>query len=324
MNEINEKARELFIHYGSAASEVMFDYPCHFFQIPDCVGVILYRIEFNCAIVFGDPICPFKEIPKITEAFHQFCDKMNFNIIYLIVSEKFVEWAKKECKILMEVCEELIFNPQEKSYLTSKRLQHRLNKAVKYGLTIHEYIPSDAKIEEELKQVAIKWQQSIKGPNLYIGHFNFFETYVGKRWFYIKDKEQITAMAMLSKIDAYEGWLLKFFMTSSDAVHDTSEFLMVSILETLKKENCHFLTKGMMPVDDLHHIMGLNRFSIWILKFIYKGISQIFRFKKRKEYWFRYHPQVTPAYLLFYRAYIGLNEIRALVKVFKANYSGHK
>lgn len=320
MNEINEKARELFIHYGSAASEAMFDFPCHFFEIPNCIGMILYRVEFNCAIVFGDPICPLEEIPKIVEAFHSFCNKMNFNIIYIIVSEKFAKWAIEECKVLIEVCEELIFDPKIDPCLASKRLQHRIEKACKHGLTIHEYLPFDAEIENDLKQIAIKWQQSIKGPNLYIGHLNFFETYIEKRWFYVKDGERMTAMAMLSKVEAHKGWLLKFFMTLPDAFHDTSEFLMISILEILRKENCPFLTKGMVPVNSLQNIIGLNRISMWISKFVYKIISKIFKFKKRKEYWFRYNPQTLPSYLLFYRSHIGLNEIRALMRVFKCNH----
>lgn len=320
MGEIDEKARELYMCYGSTGSEAIFDYPFHHFQIPDCTGIILYRIDFNCALVFGDPISPPEEMAKITEAFHDFCHKSNFNIIYIIASENFAKWAMKECKISIGVCEELIFDPVNNTCLASKRLLHRVNKAIKHGLTVHEYLHPDPKIEEALKQIAEKWQQSIKGPNMYVGHLNFFETYIGKRWFYIKDGEQIIAMAMLSKLGAYEGWLLKFFMSLPNVCHSASEFLMVSMLEILKKENCRFFTKGMLPVDALHDITGLSGFSTQISRFIYKIISKIFRFKKRKEYWYRFNPQTAPSYLLFYRSHIGLNEIKALMKVFKANY----
>ena len=323
MDEINEKEKELFIRYGTAASEAMFDFPCNFFQIPDCTGIMAYRIEFNCAVVFGGPICPPHETSKLIEAFHSFCHESNFNIIYVIVSEKFAKWAKEnyDYNILIEVCEEFIFDPEFDPCLASNRLRHRVEKALKHGLTVHEYIPFDADIENSLKQVGIKWQQAIKGSQIYLGHLNFFENYAGKRWFYVKDGEQITSMIMLSRVEACEGWLLKFLITSPGAFHDTSEFLMTSVLKILRKENCHFLTKGMVPANSLGEVSGLGSFSTGVARGIYKIINWIFKFKKRKEYWLRYNPKVAPAYLLLCRPHIGLNEIRALMKIFRTSRS---
>jgi lysylphosphatidylglycerol synthetase-like protein (DUF2156 family) len=320
MNELNE--RELFVRYGSAASEAMFDFPCNFFQIPDCTGIIAYRVEFSCAVVFGGPICPSQETAKLIEAFYSFCHESNLNIIYIIVSEEFAKWAMNDhCKILIEVCEEFIFDPVLDPRLSSNRLRHRVDKALKHGLTVHEYIPFNAEIEDSLKQVGIRWQQARKGKQIYLGHLNFFENYTGKRWFYVKDDEQITSMIMLSRIEAYQGWLLKFLITTPEAFHDTSEFLMVSVLEILKKENCRFLTKGMLPANSLGEVIGLGYFSSGIARGIFKIISWIFKFKKRKEYWLRYNPKTKPAYILLCRPHIGFNEIRTLMKVFRTNHS---
>jgi lysylphosphatidylglycerol synthetase-like protein (DUF2156 family) len=318
MDEINEK--ELFIRYGSAASEAMLDFPSNFFKIPDCTGIIVYRVEFHCAVIFGEPLCPPEEISKLTEAFHKFCHESNLNIIYIIVSEKFAKWAKDQyCNILIEVCEEFIFDPASESWITSSRQRHRVDKAFKHGLTVHEYIPFNAEIENSLKQIGIKWQQARKGPQIYIGHLNFFEIYEGKRWFYVKDGEKITSMMMLSRVESCNGWLLKFLVTSPDAFPHTSSLLMTSVLEILKKENCRFLTKGVVPANYLGEIRGLGFFSTWISRTFFRTLSWIFKFKKRKEYWLRYNPKVVPAYLLFCRPHIGLNEIRALMKVFRTN-----
>lgn len=128
-------------------------------------------------------------------------------------------------------------------------------------------------------------------------------------------------MVMLSKIEAYEGWLLKFLITAPDAFHDTSDFLMISVLEILRKENCRFLTKGMVPVNSLGEIRGLGYFNTLIAKGLYKIITRIFNFEKRKGYWLRYNPKIAPAYILFGRSNLGFNEIRALMKVFRTNHS---
>lgn len=374
MQKINtDEEIDLFIHYGSAASEAMFDYPCHFFQIPTCIGTIAYRIELECAIIFGDPLCPSNELVELTQAFHKNCHDLHLNVIYIAVSEQFAKIAQEYNHISIEICEELIFDPQVNPLLKSRRLQHRMDKAIKHGLTFHEYSPinldsavQDAKgmqdfesesllmgvehsqkvkatpksdcgskdcvdlasstaksrfnqeIENSLLEIGIQWQKANKRRSFHLGHLNFFDNYKGKRWFYTKDGEVMTSMAMLSQLDAQEGWLLKFFFTLPDAFPETSEFLMTSLLTTLKNENCHFLTKGMVPIDSIGEVKGLG-YSSKLIKYIYKSINYFFNFNQRKQYWQRYHPKKVPSYLLFSDPNIGFNEIRALFKVLRVD-----
>lgn len=319
MREPNNREKELFIRYGSAASEAMFDYPCDFFQTAGCEGIIAYRIEFHCAIIFGDPICPPEELVPLTQAFHEFCQASRLSVIYITVSEAFAQFAKEYCPISIEVCEELIFDPQVNPAAESHRLQHRVDKAVKHGLTFHEYLPPDPEIEQKLLEVGEKWRKARNGLSMHLGHLNFFESTLGKRWFYVKDKDQITAMAMVSRLEAQNGWLLKFFIMLPEAFHDTSEFLMISLLTTLREEGCHFLTKGMAPATTLGTVKGL-RWGSRLAKWTYRMISSLFKFEKRKAYWNRYHPQTVPSYVLLSSPRMGFNEIRALIRVFKISY----
>lgn len=314
MNELKLE-RELFVRWGSAGSEPMFDFPCQFYQIPGCSGVIAYRIESKCAIVFGDPICPPTELKKLTEAFHQYCLDSGLNIIYITVSQEFANLVQNECKIMIQVCDEFILDPNASS---SHRLEHRIEKAMSHGLSFHEYIPLDKNLEKDLLDVGNQWKSSIKGPHLYLGHLNFFESYIGKRWFYVQDEGKPTSIVMLSKLEAKEGWLLKFLATKPHAFQTTSEFLMLSVLKTLRDENCTFLTKGMMPVDSIQEMKGLGTFHQFALKHVYQLISSVFKFKKRKEYWQRYHPKSVPAYIAFLKPSIGINELKALKKAFRS------
>lgn len=305
---------DLIIRYGSPSSEAMLDFPCYIFQIPDGIGMIAYRIEFQCAIVFGDPICPENELINISEAFLKYCNEAHLHIIYIIVSEKFAKLLQDYFPISIEVCEELIFDPQMDISSKSNRLKHRLNNAIKRGLTFHEYTPFDEKIEKSLLDIGMSWQKAKKEKTLHLGHLNFFETRKGKRWFYVKDGEVITSMAMLSRYDAKDGWLLKFFFTLPNVFHETSEFLMISLLDTLKHENCNFLSKGMVPIDSINKLKGF-KYGAFFIKSTYNLIGGLFKFKKHKQYWERYFPKKIPSYILFSNSRIGLREIRALIKV---------
>lgn len=315
MDEVNKK---LLIRYGSAASEAMFDFPCKFFHHPECSGVIAYRDVHHCAIVIGDPICPPSETFLLAKAFEDYCEKQNLNIIYIIISEIFSKWTDLQgYKIKLEVCEELIFDLEADPLQASHRIKHRVDKATKHGLTVHEYIPTNLEIENSLKELGTKWQHSIKGPNVFLGHLNFFESYTGKRWFYVKEEKTISSMLMLSKLDAQNGWLLKFLIISPNAFHGTSEFLVCTVWELLKKENYRVLTKGMLPKKALGNIEGLTFFNKAIANFFYQIISWIFKFQKRKEYWLRYNPKERPAFLVFKNSHVGLNEIKALIQIFR-------
>lgn len=318
-----QQAKGLFIRYGLAGSEAMFDFPYHVFQIPECEGIITYRLEHGCAIVFGDPICPPHELLPLSQAFLDFCKTKKLTIIYVIISKDFYDLIKDTYPVSMEVCEEFIINPADDPCQASSRMRHRVKQAEEHGLNFHEYIPFDEKIEARLKEIALQWKKAIKGPNIYLGHLDFFDNYTGKRWFYIKDKETITSMAMLSKLEAKNGWLLKFLITSPEAVHNTSEFLMTSLIATLKGENCKLLSKGMVPAQSLSHIQGLRPISTYLAKQIYRLISRVFKFEKRKEYWLRYNPRKEPTYLVM-SSRIGLKEIRALISIFYYSYSNRE
>jgi lysylphosphatidylglycerol synthetase-like protein (DUF2156 family) len=128
-------------------------------------------------------------------------------------------------------------------------------------------------------------------------------------------------MMMLSRIGIGNGWLLKFMVTLPDALHDTTEFLVTSVLETLRKENCSYFTKGVIPLERIGEFSGMGPIGSKLVKVTYSLISKIFRFGKRKEYWLRYHPHTEPAYLVLTGPKIKLNELKALTKVFHSSYS---
>lgn len=321
VQEKNLKEKELFVRWGTPAAEAMFDFPCNFFRIPEVDGVIPYRLEYGCAVVFGEPLASSNDVDMLIDAFHKFARQKDWNIIYIVVSNGFARlMMEKDCKILIEACEELIFNPQENPCEVSSRFRHRVERGIAHGLTAHEYSGGNEKIENKLRKVGVDWEKAIKGPHIYLGHLDFFASSVGKRWFYVKDGDEIISMAMLSRIEAKKGWLLKFLITKPKVFHDTSEFLVNYVLETLRNEGCCFLSKGMVPKEHLGQFNGLGAATIAFARGLYRLIGKVFKFDKRKEYWLRYHPKLAPSYLVFMNKAIGLSEIKALVNVFKTDY----
>lgn len=312
---------EKWIHrWGCSASEAILDADCSIFRAPDINGFIGYHQTLGCAIVYGDPICAAEDTYRLAEAFHAYCREKNLNIIYMIASKSFAHWAIQHlCKVMIEVGEELIFDPKfdpTKGH-SGYRIRNKLNHIEHLGLECHEYLSEDASIEKAIQEVGQSWQSSRKGPQIYLGHLDFFKNRENRRWFYIKNKEKIVATALLSRLDASKGWLLKFLITTPRSPRGTSEALMMYIIKTLSQENCPFITLGMVPADHLGEVVGLNKFMTWFAGAFFKIAKWFFRLNRRKEYWLKFRPISQPAYILFSHHQVSVNEIRALMQALK-------
>lgn len=316
---------ETWIHrWGSSASEAILDSPCHIFRTNDIDGFIGYCVESQCAIIYGDPICAPEEIPRLVEAFHRYCKENNLNMICIIASESFAKWAIQHLSnVMIEIGEEIIFNPRNDPTEGSKghKLRHKVNHVLHLGLKVHEYTTNDPKLESAIQEMGDAWRKTRRGPQIYLGNLKFFEKRVGRRWFYVKDGDRILGAALLSKLEARKGWLLKFLIALPKAPAGTSELLMTSVLETLRGENCNFLTYGMVPAEHLGEIIGLGKWSSWLARTVFKMTKWIFKLNQRKMYWKKFHPKTEPTYILFSKQEVGLKEIRAIMKSLKIDMS---
>ena len=187
---IEENSLISLVHrWGNASSETLIEPPPHIFRTPGINGVIGYRLQSNFAITFGDPICPAEETFQLATAFHKYCREKNLNIIYIIVSEKFASWAmQNQCRVMIEVGEELIFDPQQD--LTKggshQKLRNYLHHASHCGLRVHEYLIHDEHLEQSIEQLGKEWLKGRRGPQIYLSTLEFFKDRTDKRWFYIQ------------------------------------------------------------------------------------------------------------------------------------------
>lgn len=314
---------QLIHRWGCPISETVLD-SCNYFFTPEIEGFIGYRIAHQTAIVLGDPICASEKKIQLATAFQKYCQDNQLSCIYFIVSQDFAKSAMQlQSKIMIEIGDEIFFNPMIDPTIGHKgvKLRNKIHHAWNEGLVFKEYDSHDPKLEEEMLQLGQTWVKARRGPQIYLGDLNFFENRVGKRWFYLHDKEQkIVAMALLSELEAYEGWLLKFLIASPNAPRGTSELLMVSLLEILRQEECRFLTYGIVPGDHLGEATGLGKFNMFIVKGVFKIAKWIFRLSQRKIYWQQFHPYFKGSYLLFNSSSIGIKEIRALASAMKIDF----
>jgi lysylphosphatidylglycerol synthetase-like protein (DUF2156 family) len=308
---------ELVRDFGGSTADAILDPSIRHFQVDGIKGFVGYRLTMGCAVVFGDPVCTSSDREALSRAFHLFADRHNYRVIYICASQDYAYWAiHNVCEGLIEYGEELIFDPpydpRKNTGANGSLVRRKSKQATREGVTIHEYIPHNAKIEEGIERVKELWLESRKGPQVHISNVYLFIDSHGKRWFYAKEKERIIGVIVLNRIESQNGWLLNHLMVIPEIPNGVPELLMASVLETLEKEKCPFATVGSIAAQQLGEIRGMGSFAAWVGRTAFNLASKVMHLKGLSTFWNKFHPKSKPSYLLFSRKKIGIRELLSL------------
>jgi lysylphosphatidylglycerol synthetase-like protein (DUF2156 family) len=314
---------ELVKEWGSSASVSLLDPRCKIFTSPSLKGAVGYFKEQNNAVVFGDPVCRPEDKVRLAEAFQDYCKQTSTNYIYLAASESFSKWAMNNGHpTLLEIEEELILDPANypKKGHNGRLLHKKINHAKHFNVIIKEYNGSDPMIKEKIIEVEKIWLLKKRtGPQIYMSHINFFDDKCGKRCFYAEQNGSLVGAIFLTRMEAYQGWLLYQLMTVPDAPGGTSESLVLTVLDTLTEENCRYFSFGVAARKKIGDIIGLSPFSSWIARLGFLMAKKIFALDNRRNFWEKFEPNHERSFILLSQSSIGFREIRAIMKTLNAS-----
>lgn len=305
--------------WGGAASDAVLDPHSKIFIVPKVTGLIGYRMEKHCAVVFGDPICAENDIPHLVNGFHQHCKDQDKSVIYITASEQFARWAiKNTCKVCLEFGKELIIDPhcdpRENTGVNASLVRRKVRHALREGVCVHEYRSPNKELEQAIEQVGKEWLKARQGMQVYISHVRLFEDRLGKRWFYAKHGQDVVGVLLLNELKARQGWLLNHLMITPSSPNGTSELLVTTALSTLAQEGCHYVTFGPVPEEKLGEIQGVGKISAWFMSKGYKTAIKAFHLEGRKKFWEKFHPQSERSFLLFSQSRINFSEVVGLMR----------
>ncbi len=320
---------ELIRRFGGFTADAVLDPSTQNFYLEGIHGFIGYRAQAGCMIVFGDPICALSDREKLAKAFHQFAEDKGSKVIYICASQDYANWAiKNVCESLVEYGEELIFNPptdpRKNTGSYGSLVRRKTKQATREGVTIHEYIPFDEKIQNAIEEVQHLWLKSRCGPQIHISTPYLFTDCFGKRWFYAKQKDRFIGVIALNRMETCTGWLLNHLMVIPQVPNGVPELLMTTVLDTLEKESCPFATVGSIAAHQLGEIRGLSRFSSSIARMVFNIASKLTNLEGLNTFWGKFQPKSRPSYLLFSRKKIGIRELLSLQRALTGNLKEDK
>lgn len=313
---------ELINQWGGPVSISLLDPRCEIFSSPALKGAVGYFKVQNNAVIFGDPVCCPEDKPKLAQAFHDFSKETSLNYIYLAVSDRFCKWAMNNgCQTLLEIEEELIIDPANypKSGHNGRLLHKKINHAKHFNVVINEYNNDNPMIKEKIMEVETVWLKTRKGPQIYMAHIDFFDDDCGKRCFYAEQNGRLVGAIFLMRMEANQGWLLYLLMTIPEAPGGTSEALVLTVLDQLTQEDCHYFSFGVSTTEKMGEIFGLGKVSSWVARNCFSVAKKIFPLDKRRSFWKKFEPYPERSFVLFSTPYISFKEIYAIMKTVNAS-----
>ena len=326
VNTAREEIVKLIRKWGDVNTDGLLEPTVQIFSIEGIEGFIGYRIENSHAVVFGDPVCSAADKPNLALAFQKHCESKNLKVVYTIVSKDFADWSFKALNACtVEFGETFILDPFHNpvnnkgphAVLVRKKVKH----ALKDGVTIQEYTGGDPAIEAEINTIATNWVQRRRGPQIYLAHITLFNDRTGKRWFYATHKEKIVGLIVLNELKAKGGWLLNNQMLIPIAPNGTSELLIITALEALEKEDCHYVEAGPVTRKELGEIQGMNKAVEHLTRLVFKGAKHVFHLDGYEAFWTKFDPKLEGCYLSFPKKNIGYSSVRALMAAFNMSMS---
>jgi len=304
--------------YGNSVSIALLDPGCQIFTTPSTEGILGYYKVANSAVVIGDPPCPTTDLPVMIESFRGNAK----NIVYATVSKQFSDWAmgKVACS-LIQIGDELTVNPQNdpSEGPKARKLRNKLSAATRAGVVVKEYVTNDPSLEKKMEAVASSWVTNRKGPQVFLANVDIFDARQGKRWFYAEQEGHIIGVLLLNELKARQGWLFNLLLVTPDAPVGTTEKLVMTGLETLRKENCQFVSFGVVPSLTLGEIRGLGPIKTWLAKSAFKAVRFFFSLDGRRDYWEKFQPNYEPSYVLFSRSNMGISELLAILRAYNVS-----
>jgi lysylphosphatidylglycerol synthetase-like protein (DUF2156 family) len=308
------KLIELVRKWADVNTDGILDKATQIFSVPHIEGLIGYRIELKNAIVYGDPICAPADKLALAKAFESHCKSQNMHVLYVIVSRDFAHLAAEHLAFSsVEFGRKFVLDPLKGNAQTAL-LRKKVRQSSKNGVTVTEYINQDPLVEQSMEQLAIAWVQARKGIQVYLAEPTLFADRLGKRWFYAAQQGQIVGFALLNELQSHQGWLLNNVMVAKGAPSGVSEHLVVSILETLEKEQCRFVLIGPVPAKQIGETIGLGKAIELFAAWTFKVLRKICRLDGHEIFWEKFQPELKSSYLLFPKKQLRPSSILALLR----------
>lgn len=181
---------QLIAKYGDATNTSWVDDAWHVWRHGPTGGAVGYMPENSYAVTFGNPLCAPEQLPQLTKAYLKYVKReLHLKPVWCCVGSEVAQYFADELKwsVVMAVAEERL-NPTEFDTSRDRNLKHKINRAERGNVKIHEVEGEpDSAFREKVQRRLEDWQAARKGTQVHLTGVYPFDDVAHRRYFYATD-----------------------------------------------------------------------------------------------------------------------------------------
>ncbi|KAG5970482.1 hypothetical protein E4U55_001657 [Claviceps digitariae] len=231
-------------------------------------GSLIYKISHQTLVVVGDPMCSHDEMGLVLEDLRRFRRARRLRLAFMGVSDSFLAYASSQRWTSFKFGCERVVNPLTNDVLDKKAGKRMLSQnrqlldRKRGGLRLDIYAPGmtgiNPPLEKTLHHLYASWCRTKQekgggGGNknntqAFITAYDIFAQRTKTAFLYVTDPDNnICGMAMLRQLGAEAGFHIDPCIAAADAPRGTTDLLMITAMQVLRRAGISYLSLGVEP-----------------------------------------------------------------------------
>ncbi|KAI0070719.1 aspartyl-tRNA synthetase, cytoplasmic [Panus rudis PR-1116 ss-1] len=310
----------LIAKYGDATNTSWVD-PAWTVWRDQATGAAVGYIPMNgFAVIFGNPLCEPKQLPRVIRAFLSYItsDPHNLKPVWCCVSRETEKYLADELgwSAVIAVAEERV-NPTEVDPASQdKTVRRKIHRAEREGVKVHEVdgVP-DSELRERIEERCKEWSANRKGTQVHLTGVRPFDDAVHRKYFYATDKDgKICALVVLAQLAPIHGFQIKWALEFPGAPLGAIEYILSFVIKKLGDAGVRTATFGAGATGTLQPVENIGGFKVRTLEKTYNGISHTFHLTGKGDFRHKFGVEQDPLYICYPKGGLGLKGIEAIMQ----------
>lgn len=266
---------------------------------------VAYVVKQGVALAAGDPVGPIEEISGMVNGFKSFAEENGWVPVFNTVEERFSPIYDEAGFKLLKGGEEAIIDltawDMKGKAKEDLRTAYNKGKRLNWQFKVYDSEIKDETVINQIRAINEAWLREKYGGEMgfMMGITPIFggsETLVAT----VSDGEgNLMAFMTLAPIYGRQGWIGDHVRRNEKAPNGVIDFLMVSLILTLKDQGFKMLSMGEAPLHGVGE-QDSNRLTLErLMRLIYENFNSVYHYKQLYEYKAKWRPMWEDRFIAY-------------------------
>ncbi|KAJ3486884.1 hypothetical protein NLI96_g3934 [Meripilus lineatus] len=307
----------LIAKYGDATNTSWTDPAWTVWRDTSTGAAVGYIPQGDYAVIFGNPLCDPKQIPRVVKAFLTHLDLESLKPVWCCVDKETEHYLARELgwSAVIASAEERL-NPIEADPSTNdKTVRRKVHRAEREGVKVVEVDGRmDETVRQRIEERCQDWAAARKGTQIHLTGVRPFDDMIHRKYFYATDKDgQICALVVLAQLSPKHGFQIKWALEFPGAPLGAIEYILTFVIKKLGDAGVRNATFGAGATGTLQRVDNIGGLRVKTLEKTYNGLSHTFNLLNKGDFRSKFGVEHDPLYICYPKGGLGFRGIEAIM-----------